>query len=177
AAGYVIYGSSAILVYSDGADVFGFTLDPQVGEFFLSHPNIRIPEHGDTYSINEGNRHKWRDGVRAWVDWIKTPDAAHGHPYGLRYSGAMVADFHRTLLRGGVFAYPGDTQRAEGKLRLLYECAPLSFIAEAAGGRAIDERGAPILDIVPTKLHQRTPLFIGSAKDVEALVPFLGRAG
>jgi fructose-1,6-bisphosphatase I len=173
AAGYVIYGSSAILVYSDGRDVFGFTLDPQVGEFFLSHPNIRIPARGDTYSINEGNRHKWSPKVQAWVEWLKTPDKTGGKPYGLRYSGAMVADFHRTLLKGGIFAYPGDAKRPEGKLRLLYECSPLAFVAEAAGGRAIDEQRRRVLDIKPTALHERTPLFIGSAEDVADVERFL----
>ncbi|MCA9580451.1 MAG: fructose-1,6-bisphosphatase, partial [Myxococcales bacterium] len=171
AAGYVIYGSSTILVYSDGTDVFGFTMDPQVGEFFISHDRIRIPARGNTYSINEGNRTKWHGWVREWTEWITSAEGDAGRPYGLRYSGAMVADFHRTLLRGGVFAYPGETRRPEGKLRLLYECAPLAFIAQAAGGAATDGQRS-ILDIEPTDLHQRVPLFIGSPEDIADLSRF-----
>lgn len=165
AAGYIIYGSSCVLVYSDGKGVYEFTFDPIVGEFFLSNGNIRIPERGATYSVNEGNYHKWEPGVRKWADWVKAESPDHT-PYGLRYSGAMVADFHRTLLRGGIFAYPGDAAKPAGKLRLLYEVAPLSFIAEAAGGKASDGK-TRILDLQPTDLHQRTPLFVGSARDVE----------
>ncbi|MDH5490487.1 MAG: class 1 fructose-bisphosphatase [Myxococcales bacterium] len=165
AAGYVIYGSSNMFVYSAGDGVHGFTFDPAVGEFFLSHPDIRVPKQGRIYSINEGNYHRWDDGVRRWVDWLKTPDEQGGRPYSLRYIGAMVADFHRTLLRGGIFAYPADAKNEKGKLRLLYEAAPLAFICEAGGGRASD--GAMrILDIEPTALHQRTPLLIGSEHDV-----------
>ena len=164
AAGYVIYGSSNMLVYSTGHGVHGFTLDPAIGEFLLSHENIRIPSAGDTYSINEGNYSRWAPEVRSWVDWIKSDEGGR-KPYSLRYIGAMVADFDRTLLRGGIFAYPGDSKNANGKLRLLYEASPLAFIAEAAGGAASD--GARrILDIEPTTLHQRTPLYIGSVEDV-----------
>lgn len=166
AAGYVIYGSSNMLVYSTGHGVHGFTLDPAIGEFLLSHENIRIPERGDTYSINEGNYSRWAPEVRGWVDWIKG-DEGGKRPYSLRYIGAMVADFHRTLLRGGIFAYPGDSKNANGKLRLLYEASPLAFIAEAAGGAASDG-SRRILDLEPTKLHQRTPLYIGSVEDVRA---------
>lgn len=165
AAGYVIYGSSCMLVYSTGTGVHGFTFDPSIGEFFLSHEDIRVPARGSTYSINEGYRTRWDDGVRAWVDWVKGDDGSGRSPYGLRYIGAFVADFHRTLLRGGIFAYPADRKNTRGKLRLLYEAAPMAFLAEAAGGAASDgER--PIRDIEPTELHQRTPLFIGSAEDV-----------
>jgi len=175
ASGYVIYGSSTMFVYTTGRGVFGFTLDPGVGEFFLSHDDIRIPERGDTYSVNEGNYHKWDDGVRKWVDWLKTPEESTGRPYSLRYIGAMVADLHRTLLRGGVFAYPGSANKPEGKLRLLYEAAPFAFLVEAAGGAASTgtER---VLDVVPRTLHQRTPVFIGSEKDVEDAVRFVSRA-
>ncbi len=165
AAGYVIYGSSNMLVYSVGDGVHGFTLDPAIGEFFLSHGDIRIPERGKTYSVNEGNYHKWTPGVRRWVDHVKRSEPGRS-AYGLRYIGAMVADFHRTLLKGGIFAYPGDEKNPNGKLRLLYEASPLSFIAEAAGGAASDGTRR-ILDIEPDKLHQRTPLFIGSKHDVE----------
>ncbi len=167
AAGYTIYGSSSMLVYSTGDGVHGFTYDPSVGEFFLSHENIRIPDQGSTYSINEGNYHKWDPKVQSWVDWVKAPGEDGKKAYGQRYIGAMVADFHRTLLRGGIFAYPGDSKNEKGKLRLLYEASPLSFICEAAGGAATsgEER---IIDIQPTELHERTPLFIGSKLDVDA---------
>lgn len=165
AAGYVIYGSSNMLVYSDGNGVHGFTLDPGVGTFFLSHESIRIPDSGRTYSVNEGNYHLWEPAVQRWVDALKKPDPSKNRPYGMRYIGAMVADFHRTLLCGGIFAYPSDNKNRNGKLRLLYEAAPLSFIAEAAGGSATDGQRR-ILDIQPQQLHQRTPLFIGSKNDV-----------
>ncbi len=164
AAGYVIYGSSNMFVYSTGDAVDGFTYDPGVGEFFLSHPNIRMPERGTTYSINEGNYHRWNQGIRSWVDWIKSPSEGR-KAYSLRYIGAMVADIHRTLLRGGVFVYPADQKNQSGKLRLLYEAAPMAFLAEAAGGAASTGTDA-ILDIEPRELHQRTPVFIGSKSDV-----------
>lgn len=172
AAGYVIYGSSTMFVYTTGEGVFGFTLDPGVGEFFLSHDQIHIPDRGDTYSVNEGNYSKWEKPVQDWVDWLKKPDSDGGRPYGLRYIGAMVADLHRTLLRGGIFAYPGDRKKAEGKLRLLYEAAPFAFLVEAAGGAATDG-SRRILDIEPESLHQRTPLFIGSKEDVADVERFL----
>lgn len=171
AAGYVIYGSSNMFVYSAGQGVHGFTFDPAIGEFFLSHENLRIPSRGDTYSINEGNYHKWSDGVRAWVDWIKRDDGAK-RAYKLRYIGAMVADFHRTLLRGGIFVYPADQKNASGKLRLLYEASPLAFVCEQAGGAASDGVGR-IVDIQPTMLHQRTPLYIGSPEDVADALRFV----
>lgn len=166
AAGYIIYGSSTMLVYTTGDGVHGFTLDPLIGEFFLSHENLRIPERAPTYSINEGNQSRWAPGVRKWIETLKSDDAPGGAPYGLRYVGTLVADFHRTLLRGGVFAYPGDVKSPEGKLRLLYEAAPMAFIAEAAGGAASTGSGR-ILDVVPTGLHQRVPLFIGSKDEVQ----------
>jgi fructose-1,6-bisphosphatase I len=169
AAGYVIYGSSTMLVYTTGDGVHGFTLDPLIGEFFLSHENLRIPERAPTYSINEGNQSRWAPGVRKWIGILKSDDAPGGAPYGLRYVGTLVADFHRTLLRGGVFAYPGDLKSPEGKLRLLYEAAPMAFIAEAAGGAASTGKGR-ILDVMPTGLHQRVPLFIGSKEEVRFAV-------
>ncbi len=168
AAGYIIYGSSNMFVYSTGDGAHGFTLDPAIGEYFLSHENLKIPERGSTYSINEGNYHKWSPGVQRWVDWVKKPQEGHG-AYKLRYIGAMVADFHRTLLTGGIFAYPPDRKNPQGKLRLLYEAAPLAFVCEAAGGAASDGTRR-ILDIEPTALHQRTPLYIGSRTDVEDAV-------
>ena len=134
AAGYSVYGSATTLVLSTGHGVHGFTLDPGVGEFFLSHPNIRCPEKGSTYSINEGNYARWDDRVKKWSQWIKGEDKAQGLPYGHRYVGSLVADAHRTLLKGGIFAYPADTKSPRGKLRLLYEANPMAYIFEQAGG-------------------------------------------
>ena len=171
AAGYVIYGSSNMLVYSTGEQVDGFTYDPGVGEFFLSHPNIRIPQRGNIYSINEGNYHNWSEGTQKWVDWIKAP-GENKKAYRLRYIGAMVADIHRTLLRGGIFVYPQDVKNKKGKLRLLYEASPMAFLVEAAGGAASDGQ-TRILDIEPTELHQRTPVFIGSSDDVADALRFV----
>lgn len=170
AAGYVIYGSSNMFVYSTGSQVDGFTYDPGVGEFFLSHPNIRIPERGNIYSINEGNYHKWDEGVQKWVDWVKTPSPGRD-AYRLRYIGAMVADLHRTLLRGGIFVYPRDSKNQNGKLRLLYEASPMAFLVEAAGGVASDGHNR-IVSIQPKQLHQRTPVFIGSPGDVQDALRF-----
>lgn len=165
AAGYVIYGPGTMLVYTAGNGVHGFTLDPSIGEFLLSHENIRIPTRGKTYSINEGNYPVWQPHTRSLIDYLKEKDPAAGRPYSSRYVGALVADFHRTLLQGGIFLYPGDTKNPQGKLRLLYEAAPLAFVAEQAGGRA--GTGAErILDIHPTGLHERVPLLIGSPEDV-----------
>jgi fructose-1,6-bisphosphatase I len=171
-AGYIIYGSSTMFVYTAGQGVHGFTLDPSVGEFFLSHVNIRMPERGAYYSVNEGNAATWSDGVRSWVEWMKKPDKSIGHPYSARYVGSLVADFHRTLLKGGVFAYPPDTKNPHGKLRLMYEAAPLAMLAEQAGGAA-STGDARILDIVPGELHQRVPLYIGSKGDVEDALGFV----
>lgn len=165
AAGYVIYGSSTMFVITTGDGVHGFTYDPTVGEFLLSHENIRVPEYHTTYSINEGNAGKWTEPVQKWNRWVKESDKATGRPYRQRYVGTLVADAHRTLLRGGIFAYPADTKNATGKLRLLYEANPFAFLFEAAGGAASTgtER---ILDIQPTELHQRVPLILGSKKNV-----------
>ena len=175
AAGYVIYGSSNMFVYSCGDGVHGFTFDPAIGEFFLSHHDMQIPERGDTYSVNEGNYHKWTEGVQRWVDWVKKPEGDR-KAYRLRYIGAMVADLHRTLLRGGIFAYPADAKNGSGKLRLLYEASPFAFLVEEAGGAAVDgssAEGGRILEIEPTKLHQRTPLYIGSKADVADALRFV----
>ncbi|MBI2391130.1 MAG: class 1 fructose-bisphosphatase [Deltaproteobacteria bacterium] len=167
AAGYIIYGSSTMLVYSTGgkSGVHGFTLDPTIGEFFLSHENIRVPAHGSTYSVNEGNTSRWNESTRRWAEWVKADDKESGRPYGARYVGTLVADAHRTLLKGGIFAYPADRKSPQGKLRLMYEANPFAFLFEAAGGRACDGRRR-ILDIEPQSLHQRTPLVIGSPDDV-----------
>lgn len=169
AAGYFLYGSSTMLVYTAGDGVHGFTLDPSVGEFLLSHPDIRIPERGKVYSVNESYYHYWDDPTRRIVEHFKSRDNDRGAPYSLRYVGSLVADFHRNLLNGGIFMYPMDyrnPQKPQGKLRLLCEASPLAFVAEQAGGAATDGHGR-ILDIQPTELHERVPLFIGSKQDVE----------
>jgi fructose-1,6-bisphosphatase I len=174
-AGYIVYGPSTMLVYTTGHGVHGFQLDPTVGEFLLSHPNIETPARGKIYSVNEGNHAYWSPEVRAFVDWLKSDCKEERRPYSSRYIGSLVADFHRNLVYGGIFMYPADHKEAKasrGKLRLLYEANPLAFIAEQAGGAATDgER--PILDIEPQDLHQRTPLYIGSRDDVATAMQFL----
>jgi fructose-1,6-bisphosphatase I len=171
AAGYVIYGTSTVLVYTTGAGVHGFTLDPTVGEFLLSHPDIRMPEQGAIYSVNEGNSSHWDETTRLIVERLKGTDNPRGAPYSTRYIGSLVADFHRNLLYGGVFLYPPDRKNRTGKLRLLSEAAPIGFIAEAAGGRAITGR-EKVLDIIPTELHQRVPLIVGSPREVDWIESF-----
>ena len=165
AAGYIVYGSSTILVYTSGNGVFGFTLDPSLGEFYLSHPDLRIPEQGSIYSANEGNWGIWDENQKILVSKLKEDNPSAGRPYKLRYIGSLVADFHRTLLKGGLFMYPKDEKSPKGKLRFSFEAAPLAFIVENAGGKASTgvER---ILDIVPKGIHERLPLFIGSKNDV-----------
>lgn len=175
AAGYVVYGSSTMLVYSTGKSVNAFTLDPTIGEFFLSHQNIRIPGRGTTFSCNEGNSVRWDEPTRRWVAYLKEEHKESKRPYGARYVGSLVADAHRTLLKGGIFAYPRDSKSPNGKLRLLYEANPFAFIFEAAGGRACDGNRR-ILDIEPTELHQRTPLIIGSPDDVADFERFASEA-
>ncbi len=171
-AGYVLYGSSTMLVYTTGDGVHGFTYEPSIGEFLLSHPDIRTPERGRIYSVNEGHYCRWSEGVKRYVDWLKVEDEATNRPYSARYVGSLVADFHRNLLYGGIYMYPGDKKNKDGKLRLLYEAAPLAFVAEQAGGAASD--GARrINDIMPTAIHQRTPLYIGSPKDVTECEQFI----
>jgi fructose-1,6-bisphosphatase I len=174
AAGYVVYGSSTMLVYSTGLAVHGFTLDPSIGEFLLSHPNIRIPAPGARlYSCNDANYMRWSPGQRRLMDHFKGIDNGGQPPFTARYIGSLVADFHRNLLYGGIFMYPADTNSPRGKLRLLYEAAPLAMIVAAAGGYASDgERD--ILDIQPDSLHQRTPLYIGSKDLVETAERFVG---
>jgi fructose-1,6-bisphosphatase I len=176
AAGYVIYGSSTMMVYTTGRGVHGFTLDPRIGEFLLSHPNIRIPANAKYYSVNQGYERHWTPAVQKYTRWLQ--GEGNSFSLSLRYIGSLVADFHRNLLTGGVFYYPADNKdpkKPGGKLRLLYEAAPLAFLAQQAGGYASDgER--PILDIVPTSLHQRVPLFIGSRDLVEKAEEF-ARAG
>jgi fructose-1,6-bisphosphatase I len=162
AAGYVLYGSSVMLVYTTGKGVHGFTLDPTVGEFLLSHPNITMPKRGKSYSINEGNTASWDPGTEKYVGYLKEKDAETQRPYSLRYVGTLVADFHRTLINGGIFMYPSSPKP---KLRLLYEAAPLAMVAEQAGGMATTGKER-VLDIVPTELHQKVPLVVGSSEDV-----------
>ena len=177
AAGYFVYGSSTMLVYTTGSGVHGFTLDPTVGEFLLSHPDIRIPEMGKIYSVNEANALYWDDATRESVDYFKNRGNKRGKPYSQRYVGSLVADFHRTLLYGGIFMYPlhyKNPDKPEGKLRLLCEASPLAFVVEQAGGMATDGM-TRILDLVPTELHQRVPLFIGSPADVSEVHAIFNR--
>ncbi|GAA3959459.1 class 1 fructose-bisphosphatase [Allohahella marinimesophila] len=178
AAGYVVYGSSTMLVFTTGNGVNGFTYDPSLGVFCLSHQKIKTPADGQIYSINEGNYHKFPQSVKQYLKYCQEPDDATNRPYTARYIGSLVSDFHRNLLKGGIYLYPSTASNPEGKLRLLYECNPLAFLAEQAGGIASDGRGR-IMDIEPTSLHQRTPYFIGSSnmvKRVEALVAELDQA-
>lgn len=173
AAGYVMYGSSTVLVYSTGNGVHGFTLDPSIGEFLLSHPNIRIPEPGKRiYSVNEGNFDCWTKGQQDLVNELR--GGCHGEPFSARYVGSLVADFHRTLMYGGLFMYPADSRNPNGKLRLLYEASPLGFLCEHAGGRATNGK-QDILALQPDGLHQRTPLYMGNPEWVELAGEFLAR--
>lgn len=166
AAGYVIFGSSTMLVYTTGNGVNGFTYDPGIGVFFLSHPDMKIPKDGKIYSINEGNIHQCDDAVKNYVNYCQQEDAATNRPYSARYIGSLVADFHRNMLKGGIYIYPATSKAPKGKLRLLYECNPLAMIAEQAGGKATDGKNR-IMDIIPTQLHQRVPYFVGSANMVD----------
>ena len=161
-----------MFVYSTGRRVHGFTLDPSVGEFLLSNENITIPRRGKIYSINEGNHNRWDDGMKQYIEYLKAEDEKTGRPYSSRYIGTLVADFHRTLLYGGIYAYPGDKKNPAGKLRLMYEANPLACIVEQAGGRASTGHQR-ILDVQPTSLHQKTPLFIGSEEDVRLAEEFI----
>lgn len=172
AAGYVIYGSSTMLVYTTGDGVHGFTLDPAIGEFLLSHENIRIPRRGKIYSVNEGNTHRWSEGMKRYINHLQEEDKETGRPYSSRYIGSLVGDIHRTLLYGGIFLYPADSKNPEGKLRLMYEGNPMAFLLEQAGGRA-SNGSQRILDIQPKTLHQRTPLFLGSEEDVSTAEEFV----
>ena len=167
AAGYILYGPSTVLVYTIGTGVHAFTLDPSLGEFILSAENIKIPTHGPVYSVNEGNFWQWDDSIRDYIRYV------HRHEgYSARYSGALVGDFHRILTQGGVFLYPGTVKNPDGKLRLLYESAPLAFLAEQAGGRATTGT-QEILDVIPDRLHMRTPLLLGSTEDVALVESFI----
>ncbi|TVQ86844.1 MAG: class 1 fructose-bisphosphatase [Bacteroidetes bacterium] len=172
AAGYVIYGSSTMLVYTTGKGVNGFTLDPSVGIFCLSHPEMKYPETSNIYSINEGNYIYFPEGVKKYIKYCQEDDSATLRPYTSRYIGSMVADFHRNLIKGGIFIYPGTTKQPKGKLRLLYECCPVAYLAEQAGGKASDGFNR-IMEIEPKTLHQRSPLFIGPKSMVEKAEEFM----
>lgn len=172
AAGYIIYGSSTMLVYTTGRGVNGFTLDPSIGEFCLSHPDMRCPSGGKIYSINEGNYVHFPEGVKKYIKYCQEEDYASGRPYSSRYIGSLVADFHRNMLKGGIFIYPSTAKSPNGKLRLLYECNPLSWIIEQAGGKSSDGY-TRILEKQPKSLHERTPLFIGSEDMVNMAEEFM----
>jgi fructose-1,6-bisphosphatase I len=176
AAGYLLYGSSTMLVFTVGQGVHGFTLDPGIGEYFLSHEDMRVPNKGKVYAANEGNYLKWAPGMRKYFDYIKGQDKATGRPYSARYSGCLVADLHRILIGGGLYLYPAEVDKPEGKLRLLYEANPLALVVEQAGGKA-STGTTRILDIEPKLLHQRVPLIIGSADEVSLAENYIqGRA-
>jgi fructose-1,6-bisphosphatase I len=165
AAGYLLYGSSTMLVYTTGQGVHGFTLDPQIGEYVLSHESMKMPSRGSIYAVNEGNYHKWPAGMQRYIDQLKIRDKAKGRPYTGRYSGCLVADLHRVLLCGGIYLYPAEIEKPEGKLRLMYEGNPLAMVVEQAGGLA-STGTRRVLDVEPSTLHQRVPLLIGSREDV-----------
>lgn len=171
AAGYVIYGSSTMLVYATKIGVNGFTLESSIGEFCLSHPDMKCNTNGKIYSLNQGNTNKYAQGVKDFLDYCMEENKEEGRPYSHRYIGSMVADLHRTLIKGGIFMYPADKKNTAGKLRLQYECNPMALIVEAAGGKA-DFGAGRILDIMPTELHQRTPIYIGSKLMVEKALSF-----
>ena len=172
AAGYVVYGTSTMLVYSTGKGVNGFTLDPSIGEFCLSHPDIKTPADGKIYSINEGNAAEFPEGIKNYLNWVKETDKSTSRPYSARYIGSMIADFHRNLLKGGVFIYPPTAKSPNGKLRLMFECIPMSFIAEQAGGKSTTSKER-ILDIEPSELHQRVPIIMGSPNMVDKVLEFM----
>ena len=172
-AGYCMYSSSTILVVSVGEGVYGFTLDTAVGEFIMTHEKIQIPKSGKIYSFNEGNYDMWTPGLKKYMDSLKTGGKEKGtKPYSARYIGSLVGDFHRTMLYGGIYGYPGDTKNPNGKLRLLYECAPMSFLAEQAGGAGSTGVGR-VLKVMPEKVHQRVPFFTGSSDEVSYLESFM----
>lgn len=172
AAGYIVYGSSTMLVYATRRGVNGFTLDPSIGEFTMSHPNITAPEFGRIYSVNHGNFFQYEEGVKEYITACQKKDKTNGGPYTQRYLGSMVADVHRNLIKGGIFMYPGTTDKPNGKLRLLYECNPFAFILEVAGGKATNGKER-ILDVIPHKLHQRSPFFVGSSGMMAELDTFM----
>jgi len=172
AAGYIVYGSSTMLVYTTGNGVNGFTLDPSIGEFCLSHPNMRIPKTGNIYSVNQGNFVHFPEGVKKYIKSLQVDDKANNKPFTLRYIGSLVSDFHRNLIKGGIYIYPTTLASPKGKLRLMYECNPMAMIIEQAGGKATDGF-SDILEIKPTDIHQRVPFFVGSTELVDESMRFL----
>lgn len=172
AAGYVLYGSSTIMCYTTGMGVSAFTLDPSIGEFVLSEDKFEIPDHGRIYSINEGSYNSWDLGLKKYIKYCQEEDDETGRPYSARYIGSMVADIHRTLVKGGIFIYPSSSRYPSGKLRLMYECNPLSFIIEQAGGIATDG-STRIMEIQPKAIHERTPIYVGSKQNVEKAMEYL----
>lgn len=174
ASGYIVYGSSTMLVYTTGQGVNGFTLEPSIGEFLLSHPDIRTPSEGAIYSINEGNYNTWSRGLKNFIKWTQREDEGDGRPLTARYIGSFVSDFHRNLIKGGIYIYPANTRSPQGKLRLMYEANPMAMIVEQAGGLALTGEGDQrILDVTPDALHQRVPVYIGSKAMVERAMRFL----
>ena len=176
AAGYLVYGTSTMLVYTTGNGVNGFTYDPGIGSFFLSHPRMQVSEDGKIYSINEGNYVHFPEGVKKYLKWCQELNEEDGRPLTSRYIGSLVADFHRNLLKGGIYIYPKGTKAPNGKLRLLYECNPMAFLIEQAGGKATDGY-TRILDLEPEELHQRVPFFCGSKNMVEKAEEFMDKFG
>lgn len=172
AAGYIIYGSSTMLVYTTGLGVNGFTLDDSIQEFCLSHPNIQIPQNGKIFSVNEGNYAEFPEGVKSYIEYCKEVDKTTSRPFAARYIGSLIADFHRNLLKGGIYMYPSTTKAPNGKLRLMYECNPMAFIVEQAGGTA-STGNKRVLDVTATDLHQREPLYIGSSDMVNMVLEML----
>jgi len=173
AAGYIVYGTSTMIVYSTGHGVNGFTLNPAIGTYYLSHPNMKYPLDGDIYSVNEGNYIQFPQGVKNYIKYCQKEE--ENRPYKARYIGSLVSDFHRNMIKGGIYIYPNTSKDPDGKLRLLYECNPMAYLAEQAGGKASDGF-KPILDIQPTKLHQRVPFFCGSKNMVEKAEEFMKNA-
>ncbi|MAZ25567.1 MAG: class 1 fructose-bisphosphatase [Cytophagaceae bacterium] len=172
AAGYLIYGTSTILVYTTGNGVNGFTFDPGIGSFFLSHPNVKFPPTGKIYSVNEGNYIHFPDGVKKFIKWMQELDESDGRPFTSRYIGSLVADFHRNMIMGGIYLYPTGTTSPKGKLRLLYECNPMAFLTEQAGGKCTNGT-VRIMILQPNELHERVPFFCGNKKMVEKAESFL----
>lgn len=174
AAGYTMYGASAHLMLTTGQGVNGFTLDTHLGEFILTHPDLKIKDNKKIFSVNEGNSYYWNDDIKKYIASLKEPSAANNNkPYSARYIGSMVADVHRTLLYGGVFGYPADSKSKTGKLRVLYECFPMALLLEQAGGKAVNDKGERILDLVPKKIHERSGIWLGSNEEMDKLLSFI----